>query len=58
MNENPWQVDSIQDFAFLNCPECSFKTKTEEFFQDHAVSSHPMCFVLFGQTDVIVEEVG
>ena len=55
--DNPWQVDSIQDFAFLNCPECSFKTKTEDFFQEHAVTSHPMCFVLFGQTDVIVEEV-
>ena len=26
-------------------------------FQEHAVNTHPMCFVLFGQTEVIVEEV-
>ena len=48
MNENPWHVDSVQAFAFLNCPECSFKTKEEDFFQSHAIASHPMCFVLFG----------
>jgi len=57
MNENPWQVDSVQAFAFLNCPECTFKTREETFFQEHAVNTHPMCFVLFGQTEVIVEEV-
>ena len=33
MNENPWQVDSVQAFAFLNCPECTFKTREETFFQ-------------------------
>ena len=57
MSDNPWQVDSIQDFVFLNCPECHFKTKEEVYFQEHAVTNHPMCFVLFCQTDVIVEEV-
>ena len=25
MDENPWNVDCIQDFSFLNCPECTFK---------------------------------
>ena len=48
MNENPWHVDSMQAFAFLNCPECTFKTKEEDFFQSHAIASHPMCYVLFG----------
>ena len=33
MNENPWQVESVQAFAFLNCPECTFKTREETFFQ-------------------------
>ena len=33
MSENPWHVESIQDFAFLNCPECAFKTKEEGYFQ-------------------------
>ena len=25
MDKNPWAVDSIKDFWFLNCPECDFK---------------------------------
>ena len=42
MNEekNPWDVENIQEFSFLNCPECDFKTKTETIFQDHAVENH------------------
>ena len=27
---NPWLVDSLQDFLFLQCPECTFGTKEEE----------------------------
>ena len=57
MTQNPWQVDSVQAFVYINCPECSFKTKEEGFFQDHAVASHPMCFPLFGRTDIVIEEV-
>merc|ERR1712051_506456 len=32
-------------------------TKEEEFFQDHAVASHPMCSALFGHTDIVIQEV-
>ena len=46
---NPWQVDSIQAFSFLKCPECIFDTKEEELFQDHAIENHPLSFVLFGK---------
>ena len=54
MGDNPWEVESVQSFAFLNCPECTFKTKEESFFQNHAIETHPLCFVLFGN---YVEEV-
>ena len=57
MDENPWNVGSVQDFSFLNCPECNFKTKEDELFQCHAVASHPMCYVLFGDTKIVVQEV-
>ena len=52
--DNPWEVESIQSFAFLNCPECTFKSKEETLFQEHAVTHHPLCFVLFGS---FVQEV-
>jgi hypothetical protein len=51
MSENPWQVDNVQAFAFLNCPECTFKSKHEDFFQEHAEKSHPLSYVLFDKTD-------
>ena len=44
---NPWSVNNIQEFWFLTCPECSFKTKEENKFQDHAVKNHPQSFELF-----------
>ena len=45
--ENPWLVDSIQAFAFFNCPECQVKTKDENYFQDHALQNHPLSFEFF-----------
>ena len=47
MGENPWQVHSIQEFSCLKCPECSFDTKKEEFFLNHATENHPLSYVLF-----------
>ena len=44
---NPWSVNNIQEFWFLTCPQCSFKTKEENKFQDHAVENHPQSFELF-----------
>ena len=45
--ENPWLVDSIQAFSFLNCPECSFRAKDKNFFQGHALQNHPLSFQFF-----------
>ena len=52
MDGNPWQVDSLQDFLFLKCPECTFETQEDLSFQDHAIENHPLSFVFFGQTSV------
>ena len=48
MMVNPWQVDSIEAFACLKCPECVFNTKENKVFQNHAVENHPMSHFLFG----------
>jgi len=47
LDKNPWQVDSIQDFICLKCPECDFCSKEEIGFQKHAINCHPLSFVLF-----------
>ena len=47
MSDNPWVVDNLKDFWFMNCPECVYKTRTENSFQDHAFENHPLSFVLF-----------
>ena len=49
MEENPWNVDSINAFTFLKCPECVFDTKEEHDFRDHAVENHPMSFIFFSK---------
>ena len=49
MLTNPWQVNSLQAFSCLKCPECAFSTKEETLFQDHAVENHVLSCVLFGK---------
>ena len=52
-HKNPWMVDSIKDFWFLNCPECKFKSKEEINFQKHAIEEHPFCKALFKDSNLI-----
>ena len=47
MTSNPWQVESIQAFSCLKCPECDFDTKAENLFENHAKENHPLSLVLF-----------
>ena len=47
---NPWRVDSIQEFSCLKCPECDYFNKKESYFKDHAISNHPLSSVLFDKT--------
>ena len=49
MNLNPWNVASIEEFSYLNCPECNFHTKEKDNFQDHATKNHPLSAVLFSK---------
>ena len=51
MSANPWLVENIQEFSFLNCPECAFKVKEEDKFQDHAVRNHSQSSALFGHNE-------
>ena len=53
--ENPWKVESIQNFLCLKCPECTFFTKEEKDFEIHAVANHPLSAALFDTTMVSSE---
>ena len=50
MNPNPWQVDSIDAFYCLKCPECMFFSWKEFDFKHHALENHPMSNFLFGKS--------
>ena len=49
MNANPWLVDSVNAFSFLNCPECAFRTKGENLFAYHAAKNHPLSSAFYDQ---------
>ena len=54
-----WEVDSIQDFYRLKCPECAFFSKTESTFQNHALKNHPLSVGTFfrkNAEDLYLEE--
>ena len=58
MDINPWQVDNIQEFYFLKCPECDFMHKEENDFQNHAVGNHPLSVTFFSNIDMTIENIG
>ena len=39
--ENPWDISSIYDLAYFNCPECDFQTQSKQEFIDHTSNNHP-----------------
>ena len=41
METNPWQAESLEDFTFICCPECVFKSKNAYTFESHALENHP-----------------
>jgi len=45
--DNPWDVESLQAFLCLKCPECGFDTQEKDSFQNHAIENHPLSTVLF-----------
>ena len=47
MDINPWRVESIQEFVCFKCPECDYFNTEEIYFEDHAISNHPLSCVLF-----------
>ena len=51
MEINPWKVDSLEAFACLKCPECTYFSKEEINFKTHAIQSHPLSFVFFEQSE-------
>ena len=53
MDINPWSVESIQAFWHLKCPECTFFTAEENYFENHAVAKHPLSATLFEKTKTI-----
>ena len=38
--ENPWNVTSLEDFRYYNCPECEDKYVAKEQFVCHATTVH------------------
>ena len=48
--KNPWQVDSLEAFLTLKCPECEFLTDVETLFQAHAIGNHPLSSALYNKT--------
>ena len=58
MSINPWQVNSIEEFYVLKCPECCFTHKEESNFQDHAIENHKLSLVFFEKYDFATEEIG
>ena len=44
---NPWDVETIRAFYYLQCPECPFDTKEEKTFVTHATENHPSSCTFF-----------
>ena len=41
--ENPWNIQSIYELQYFNCPSCSFKDHSKQELISHAYELHPDC---------------
>ena len=39
--ENPWNIHSIYEFQYFNCPTCIFRNQSKQEFVNHAYEFHP-----------------
>ena len=39
--ENPWNVESLYEFQYFQCPSCEFKDGKKQDFLNHAYDYHP-----------------
>ena len=39
--ENPWNIQSLYEFQYFNCPVCNFKNNCKQKFVNHAYEIHP-----------------
>ena len=40
-NESPWDVGSLYEYQYFNCPSCSFKKDSKQDFINHTFIAHP-----------------
>ena len=39
--ENPWNIRSIYELQYFNCPSCIFRNISKQEFVNHAYEYHP-----------------
>ena len=39
--EDPWNIQSLYDLQYFNCPVCDYKNHSKQEFFDHAYNLHP-----------------
>ena len=39
--ENPWNIQSLYEFQYFNCPSCDFKNHSKQKLVNHAYKIHP-----------------
>ena len=42
--ENPWNIQSLYDLQFFNCPSCNYKDYSKQEFVNHAYNVHPEAY--------------
>ena len=57
MPSNHSFVQNINQFWFLNCPECPFKTKIHTKFESHAHEKHPWSSAIFGTNKESLDKI-
>ena len=41
IDQNPWNIQSLFDLQYFNCPSCLYKDNSRQEFVNHAYKSHP-----------------
>ena len=50
-NENPWDIKSIYELQYFNCPKCDYKNHSKQEFIQHAYVNHPEAIEKFNNIE-------
>ena len=50
-SKSPWEVNSLEEFKFFCCSECTYRSKENSWYENHINEQHPQSLTFLDDSD-------